>query len=101
MWAPIRYKPVGYDWGMEPAHDGPYIRAAEHERLMAEARNKALEDAAKVAERLRCNTCGVWFHPSEGHTDDDCAGGYTKWDSTGDASEIAAAIRAMKGETDG
>lgn len=50
MGAPIRYKPVGYDHGMEPAHDGPYILAAEHERLMAEARNKALEEAANVAK---------------------------------------------------
>ncbi len=54
---PIRYKPVGYDQGMEPAHDGPYILAAEHERIVAEARNKALEEAAKMADEL--------FYPDE------------------------------------
>ena len=61
---PIRYKPVGYDQGMEPAHDGPYILAAEHDRIVAEkdnaikaARREAFEEAAKMADEL--------FYPDE------------------------------------
>lgn len=49
-----------------------YILAAEHERLLSEARNKALEDAARMLLR--------------------------KFRSMGLIEDFAAAIRAMKGE---
>jgi hypothetical protein len=40
-------------WGVTryPSYSHEYILAAEHERLLSEARNKALEDAARAAER--------------------------------------------------
>ena len=51
-----------------------YILAAEHERLLSEARNKALEDAARMLLR--------------------------KFRSTGLIEDFAAAILAMKGGGD-
>lgn len=52
------------------ALDGPYILAAEHERIVAEARNSALEEAASMLLR--------------------------KFSSMGLIEDFAAAIRALK-----
>ena len=95
-----------------PDNEAEYILATEHARIVAEkdariaelekalktARRDAFEEAAKVAEHLQCATCGVWFHPNEPHTDDICSAGHSSWGGARDAKEIAAAIRAMKGE---
>lgn len=49
MDAPIRYKVVGYDCGMEPARDGAYISFAEHERVVVE-RDRLREALSAVKE---------------------------------------------------
>lgn len=68
-----------------------YILAAEHDRIVAEARNKALEDAAMCceAEADKCDDAVKWNGP--GRYARDCkAAAYAMRDR-------AAAIRAMKG----
>lgn len=120
MDAPIRYKVVGYDCGMEPAQDGAYVSFAEHERVVAEmeaqrdrafeladeaqaaairaqdrwaeARNKALEDAAACCENEadKCDDAVKW-------------GGERRYIQNCMAASFAmrnraAAIRAMKGD---
>ena len=70
-------------------------RADQAEAAMTDARRDAFEEAAKVAEHLQCETCRVWFHPSEPHTDDICSAGHSSWGGARDAKEIADAIRDL------
>ncbi len=67
-------KGLAGSWSVTRYAEAPheYILAAEHERLLSEARNKALEDAAQMLLR--------------------------KFRSMGLIEDFAAAIRAMKGE---
>ncbi len=58
----------------------PYILAAEHERIVAEVRREALDEAAKACDRLASD-------PRMYNADRRKAAG-----------QCAAAIRAMKGE---
>ncbi len=75
---------VGMGGVNEP--DAEYILAAEHERLMAEARNKALEEAASVAAT-------GWVS-----ADYDVVGIADADTAMRLCEHIAATIRAMKGD---
>jgi len=55
-----------------------------------------IEDAAKVAEQMKCIACGTFFDPAIGHDDEDCPKGRASWDGSGRSDEqIAAAIRLL------
>lgn len=78
IWAWVYADPWGnelrwFEWEDHTPQAGEfeYILATEHERLLSEARNKALEDAAQMLLR--------------------------KFPSMGLIEDFAAAIRAMKG----
>lgn len=66
---------------------------------LAEARGKAIEECAKIAESgFRCGTCRTVFLAGDGHPDNDCQ--RHDWHGLG-LTDIAAAIRKLKGaETD-
>lgn len=90
IWAFLAGPMVGYFVGKTPGewpNVGEYILAAEHERLMAEARNDALEEAARLVETHAYVTIGGVgsMEPNPLVTDDM------------HHATIAAAIRAMKG----
>jgi hypothetical protein len=61
---------------------------------IAEAVVREREACAKVVEEYVCRTCGTFFHPSDGHYDEDCPEGHSHWDGPrSDGGSIATAIR--------
>ena len=99
IWAWVYADPWGnelrwFEWEDHTPQAGEfeYILATEHERLLSEARNKALEDAAQCCEREadRCDDAAIWGG-SRTYVNNCKAAAYAMRDR-------ANAIRAMKGE---